>query len=191
VGDEHQPGPVRARIGCWALAARTMPEADRRKVFQARLPASDWPARMLKVTAVDARTGHFVVFDSAGEIGLVDAVAASCAVPGVWPPVTIGDRRFMDRSVRSVVNADLGGRIPAGGDSRAGGPGHRPDGQPAPAGCRAGRGWSLGSARAGGPRNVLDLLRRATAARAGRAQAAAEAAAVREVWRADGGPVGS
>ena len=65
---------------------------------------------MLKVTAVDARTGEFVVFDSAGEAGLVDAVGASCAVPGVWPPVTIGNRRFMDGGVRSVANADLAAR---------------------------------------------------------------------------------
>jgi len=38
-----------------------MPEADRRKIFQARLPASTWPATMLKVTAADARTGEFAV----------------------------------------------------------------------------------------------------------------------------------
>ena len=59
------------------------------------------------MTAVDARTGQFVVFDAAGEAGLVDAVGASCAVPGVWPPVTIGNRRFVDGGVRSVANADL------------------------------------------------------------------------------------
>ncbi len=32
------------------------------------------------VTAVDARTGEFVVFDSAGEAGLVDAVGARVAL---------------------------------------------------------------------------------------------------------------
>ena len=91
-GRTRPPDDAWSRISGWSVRgyARTMPEADRRKVFQARLPASDWPARMLKVTAVDVRTGHFVAFDSAGDISLVDAVAASCAVPGVWPPVTIG-----------------------------------------------------------------------------------------------------
>jgi len=74
----RDPVRARARIGHWALAARTMPEAGRRKVFEARLPVSDWPAKVLKVTAVDARTGEFVVFDSAGDAGLVDAVGASC-----------------------------------------------------------------------------------------------------------------
>jgi NTE family protein len=48
-----------------------------------------------------------VVFDADGDAGLADAVGASCAVPGVWPPVTIGNRRFMDGGVRSVANADL------------------------------------------------------------------------------------
>ena len=103
----RDPVRARARIGHRALAARTMPEASRRKVFEARLPAGGWPAKMLKVTAVDARTGEFVVFDSAGDAGLVDAVGASCAVPGVWPAVTIGNRRFMDGGMRSVANADL------------------------------------------------------------------------------------
>ncbi len=103
----RDPVRARARIGSWALAAPAMPEASRRKVIEARVPAGGWPARALKVTAVDARTGEFVVFDAAGDAGLVDAVGASCAVPGVWPPVTIGDRRFMDGGMRSVANADL------------------------------------------------------------------------------------
>ena len=59
------------------------------------------------MTAVDARTGEFAVFDSAGDASLVDAVGASCAVPGLWPPVTIGERRFMDGGMRTVANADL------------------------------------------------------------------------------------
>ena len=65
----RDPVRARARTGRWALAARTMPQSGRRKVFRARLPAGEWPAKMLKVTAVDARTGEFVVFDSAGEAG--------------------------------------------------------------------------------------------------------------------------
>jgi NTE family protein len=46
-------------------------------------------------------------FDRLSGTGLVDAVAASCAVPGVWPPVTIEGRRYMDGGVRSSDNADL------------------------------------------------------------------------------------
>lgn len=59
---------------------------------------------MLRVTAIDVETGELVIVDRDSGIGLVDAVAASCAVPGVWPPVTVGDRRFMDGGVGSTVN---------------------------------------------------------------------------------------
>ena len=190
----RDPVRARARIGHWALAARTMPEADRRKVIEARLPASDWPAKTLKVTAVDAQTGEFVVFDSAGDADLVDAVGASCAVPGVWPPVTIGDRRFVDGGVRSVANADL-----AAGYERvvivapvAKGIGHMtsPRRQAAALIAAGARVVLVRPDRAAVHaigHNVLDLSRRAAAATAGRAQAAAEAAAVRAVWQANGG----
>ena len=45
--------------------------------------------------------------DRESGVSLVDAVAASCAVPGIWPPVTIAGRRYMDGGVRSGTNADL------------------------------------------------------------------------------------
>jgi NTE family protein len=38
---------------------------------------------------------------------LVDAVAASCAVPGIWPPVTIGGQQYIDGGIYSVTNTDL------------------------------------------------------------------------------------
>lgn len=97
----------RARIGALALEAATVPEADRRAVIEARLRTDAWPDRRLVVTAIDVASGALVCFDGTDGTGLIDAVAASCAVPGIWPPVTIGDRRFMDGGVRSVANADL------------------------------------------------------------------------------------
>ena len=75
------PKRARVRIGSWALAAPTTPEADLRKVFQARLHSSTWPPADLKVTAVDARTGEFVVFDSASGVGLVESFNGS-GTPG-------------------------------------------------------------------------------------------------------------
>ena len=47
------------------------------------------------------------VFDRTSGVSLVDAVAASCAVPGIWPPVTIQGARYVDGGVRSSDNADL------------------------------------------------------------------------------------
>ena len=54
-----------------------------------------------------ADNGEFVAFEKSSGVSLVDAVAASCAVPGVWPPVTINGRRYIDGGMRSAVNADL------------------------------------------------------------------------------------
>jgi NTE family protein len=101
------PDQILRQIGAYALAAATVPEATRRAVIASRLPSHDWPARRLRLTAVDAGSGELRVFDAASGVSLVDAVAASCAVPGVWPPVTIGDRRYVDGGVRSSDNADL------------------------------------------------------------------------------------
>jgi NTE family protein len=112
------------RIGAYALAADTVPEAERRAVIESRLPSPDWPSRQMLLVAVDAETGGMRVFDRESRVSLVDAVTASCAVPGVWPPVTIGGRRYIDGGVRSGENADLAagcGRIvvisPLGYDS--------------------------------------------------------------------------
>jgi NTE family protein len=79
----------------------------RRAVIAARLPSHTWPAHPVVVTAIDAHSGAFTRFDASSGVSLVDAVAASCAVPGVWPPVSIGGRRYIDGGVRSVTNADL------------------------------------------------------------------------------------
>ena len=164
-----------------------------------RLPASEWSATMLKVTAVDARTGEFVVFDSAGEAGLVDAVGASCAVPGIWPPVTIGNRRFVDGGVRSVANADLAARyervvivapVAQGTGPLMPGPG-RQAAALAAAGARVALVRPDRAAMRAIGRNVLDVSRRAAAATACRALATAEAAAVRTVWQAGNEPAAS
>ena len=64
-------------------------------------------ARRLLITAVDAVTGEFTAFNAASGVSLVDAVGASCAVPGVWPPVTMAGRRWIDGGIRSPANADL------------------------------------------------------------------------------------
>ena len=105
--EPDDPAELRRTQGRFALAADTVPEPERLAVIAGRLPVHDWPARPLAVVAVDAVTGEPVVFDRTSGVGLVDAVAASCAVPGVWPPVTIGGGRYVDGGVRSLNNVDL------------------------------------------------------------------------------------
>ncbi|WP_063741440.1 patatin-like phospholipase family protein [Saccharothrix syringae] len=94
-------------VGRFALDADTVPEPVRRAVVESRSPSHKWPARALRIVAVDAGIGERRVFDNDSGVDLVDAVAASAAVPGVWPPVTTGGRRYVDGGVRSAENADL------------------------------------------------------------------------------------
>jgi NTE family protein len=70
------------------------------------MDARAWPARFA-CTAVDASDGAFVRWDEHSGVPLDRAVASSCAVPGVYPPVTIRGRRYIDGGVRSATNADL------------------------------------------------------------------------------------
>ena len=76
----------RRRLGAMALTADTVEESVRREVIVARLRDLDWPDQRLAIVVVEALTGHRVVFDDRSGVTLVDAVAASSAVPGVWPP---------------------------------------------------------------------------------------------------------
>lgn len=101
------PAELRREVGQRALVAATVPEAERRAVIAGRLPRHSWPSRKLAVVAVEAHTGDVRVFDRDSGADLVDAVAASCAIPGIWPPVTIGTGRYIDGGTRSAVNADL------------------------------------------------------------------------------------
>jgi NTE family protein len=112
------------RIGAVALATKTVPEPVRRQVIARRLPSHDWPDRVLRLTAIDIATGELVVFDRDSGVELVDAVAASCAVPGAWPPVTIAGRRYMDGGIASAVNLPVAGDcdvavvlVPSGADA--------------------------------------------------------------------------
>jgi NTE family protein len=185
----QDPVRARARIGRMALGARTAPEAARRAVIATVVPSEEWPGRRLLITAIDAVTGEFTAFHAGSGVSLVDAVGASCAVPGVWPPVTVAGRRWIDGGVRSPANADLAAeceRIVVLA--------------PLPRGMRAATAAARQAAeltRAGhavvvvspGPpavaaigRNVLDPARRAPAARAGHAQAGPALDRVGTVW---------
>ncbi|WP_407288919.1 patatin-like phospholipase family protein [Streptomyces sp. BP-8] len=179
-----------ARMGRLALAARTAPEAEQRAAIARTLGGlADWPARRLMVTAVDAATGQRTAFDDTSGVSLLDAVGASCAVPGVYPPVTIDGTRWIDGGVHSSANADL-----AAGYSRvvvvapmavSGGPiaGPRAQGEGlARQGARVCVITPDRASRSAFGRNVLDPAKRAAAARAGHRQSAAHVAEIHRVW---------
>ena len=180
----------RRRIGALALAAEkagvTPPEQERIDVIGSRLVSTEWPERALVVTAVDAETGEFRTFDRDSGVPLVSAVAASCAVPGVYPPVTIDGRRYMDGGMRSAANADLAqgydrlvvlAPIPRGF-----GPMASVDAQVTGMVSRVAVVSPDADSRTAIGRNVLDPAARAPSAMAGRAQAASVAERVAEVW---------
>lgn len=97
----------RALIGRAALRARTSSEEEFVAVVARDLEDVAWPTGRLVITTVDAVTGELTLFTNDSGVPLDRAVTASCAVPGVFPPVTIRGRRYVDGGVRSAANADL------------------------------------------------------------------------------------
>jgi NTE family protein len=61
------------------------------------------------VIACDYADGHRVAFGRADAppTGLADAVAASCAIPGFYRPVSIAGRRYVDGGLWSTSNLDV------------------------------------------------------------------------------------
>jgi NTE family protein len=96
-----------ARIGRLSMKAHPPGGEKRIGVIRSRIEVEQWPARELKVTAVEAEGGEFVTFDKSSGVDLVHAVAASCAVPLVWPAVTIDGKHYVDGGMRSTANVDL------------------------------------------------------------------------------------
>ncbi|MCV7382733.1 patatin-like phospholipase family protein [Mycolicibacter longobardus] len=174
------------RIGAVALSAETVPVAVRRQVIERRLPSHRWPDRCLRITAIDIDTGELVVFDRDSGVDLVDAVAASCAVPGVWPPVVIGGRRYMDGGMRSGINLDVADDcqvavvlVPSGESS----PSPFGAGAAAEVAAFGGRVFAVfadGVAVRAFGSNPLDPACRVPSARAGREQGRQHAAAIAE-----------
>jgi NTE family protein len=181
----------RRRIGELARTAadigRIPSEAERRAAIEARLAGAQWPDRALMVTAVDTGSGEFTTFTRGSGVDLVTAVGASCAVPGVYPPVTIGDRRYMDGGMRSPANADLAAEyeriVVIAPLPRGAGPMSSVDAQVTGLVSRVAVVSPDQASRAAIGRNVLDPAARAPSARAGREQAASVAARVAEVWQ--------
>jgi NTE family protein len=185
----RDPTGFRARVGRIALHTGTVPEAERRAIIASRLTVPTWPATPLRIAAVDAVSGELRAFDQDAGVELVDAVTASCAIPGMWPPATVDGRRYVDGGIASATNAQLA----AGHDTvlivapapRGGGP--MPSARAEAQALRRGGSRVLvvspdRAAREAAGRNPTDLSMRGAAARGGRAQALSVGSAVRDFW---------
>lgn len=96
-----------ARVGKVSMKAHPPGGEKRIEVIRSRIGVEEWPERELKVTSVEAENGEFVAFDRFSGVDIVHAVAASCAVPLVWPAVTIEGLHYVDGGMRSTANVDL------------------------------------------------------------------------------------
>jgi NTE family protein len=95
----------RAQLG--AIARQTqIPEDLAIAIMRQYLPDIPWP-RPLVIAAVDVDDGAFVSWGFDAGVSLVRAATASSAIPGIFPPITIAGRRYMDGAIRSPTSADL------------------------------------------------------------------------------------
>ncbi len=136
--------------------------------------------------AIDVDAGRRVVFEAGGPASLIDAVEASCAVPGVWPVVTIDGQRYMDGGIPSPANVAVAGETKRivviaplrRGAKRSSAPQREQEALGVP-GCVVS---PDDEAQAAMGSDVLNPSARAAAAQAGLAQAARVAEAIAAVW---------
>ncbi|MDQ4143967.1 MAG: patatin-like phospholipase family protein [Actinomycetota bacterium] len=111
-----------ASRGIWSKAGGRMPGAGLRRIFPAGMYSTEgtrqrfredlpqeWPERDLYVCAADLYTGELVPFGHrfAPKADLREAVLASTAIPGIFPPVKIDGRHYVDGGVKSATSLDL------------------------------------------------------------------------------------
>jgi len=102
-----EPEMIRAEIGKMALDAQTISEeASVSRSMFAPFVGQAWP-NQFRAATVNARTGRLQIWDASSGAPLERAIAASTAVPGIWPPITINGERYIDGGMRSFLNADL------------------------------------------------------------------------------------
>lgn len=102
------PWSVLQTLGGIAPTGRVHPDPILRTVRRA--VAQGWAAHPhCRIVATDYSSGKRVVFGETGapEASLAEAVAASCAVPGFFEPVSINGRRYVDGGLHSLCNLDL------------------------------------------------------------------------------------
>ena len=95
---DSEPATIRA-IGHAALASAGPAARTMRRNVALIIGAKRWPSPTLHISCVDAYTGErcFVTRDAG--VAVTTAAAASSAVPGLFPPQLIADRRCMDGGV--------------------------------------------------------------------------------------------
>jgi NTE family protein len=99
-------GTIAREAGRLALAADTVDEDDF-LALTGRGLGEAWPDGDFVCTAWEAGSGEFRAWDRDAGVPLDRAVASSCCVPGLFPPVTIDGGRYLDGGIISASNAFL------------------------------------------------------------------------------------
>ena len=105
--------PIIGLLGCLGLRPSLVPDNGLRRLLTTTWGFPGW--RMHRspshVVATDVRSGQDVLLSSGDA---VDAIAASAAIPGVFPPVNINGRDLFDGGV--VNNTPLSHAVALGAD---------------------------------------------------------------------------
>lgn len=97
----HQLFPVRPVLGLRAFLGRSrhfVPDSGLRRLLEAKMPHDSFEDLPIPFSAIaaDVMTGEEVVLRSGS---LIDAVVASAALPGVFPPVELDGRLLIDGGI--------------------------------------------------------------------------------------------
>lgn len=107
-GTQEMTPETAASIGAKAMVAATASEEAWLENFVQTGIGAEWPeGRDLRTVSVSCTTGRRAVWTAASGIPLTTAVAASCAVPGLFPTVTIDGDSHTDGGVWSPTSADV------------------------------------------------------------------------------------
>jgi NTE family protein len=104
--EDMDPGR-RRQIGAAALRARTASEEVWVGAIATVAGVSTWPDADLRIAAIEVSSGERRLLSRSSGVPIERALAASCCVPAMFPPVVIGSARFMDGGVGSGTNADV------------------------------------------------------------------------------------
>jgi NTE family protein len=95
---DSEPATLRA-IGHAALASAGPSPWTMRRNLSLVIGSTRWPSPALHISCVDTYTGERCIITGDAGVSVAAAAAASSAVPGLFPPQPIGDRRCMDGGV--------------------------------------------------------------------------------------------
>lgn len=106
-GSGRDPVQARRRVGELAMAASVGAPDDHIARIGGLAGVAQWPNCDLVITSVEVETGHLQAWTRNSGAEFPAALASSTAVPGVYPPIPVNGKHYIDGGMRSPVNADL------------------------------------------------------------------------------------